>query len=103
MRTNVSLLFCTFMIRHGRPTTLCSFAENVIGPEIVGRARKLSNASAIFGPFVSPPVFFRAAASASIVAAPSAKLAVYGICFAASSACSSLFTAGFGSLPNDDA
>src|SRR4029079_11745558 len=68
IRTNDSLLFCTFMIRHGRPTTLWSVFENVIGPEIVGRPRKFSNAAASLAPVVSPPVFFSAAASASIVA-----------------------------------
>jgi hypothetical protein len=35
IRTNDSLLFWTFMIRQGRPTTLCSVFENVTGPEIV--------------------------------------------------------------------
>ena len=75
IRRYVSLLFCTFMIRHGRPLTLCSVDEYVTGPEIVGTLRKLSNAAASFAPFVEPPVRFSAAASRSIVAAPSAKLA----------------------------
>ena len=38
-----------------------------------------------------------------LVAAPSTKLAVYGMCFDASSAFSRELTAGFGSSPNEEA
>src|SRR5205823_9587620 len=80
-RTKLSLLFCTRMIRHGRPWTVCSFGVYVTGPEIVGWFLKCSMIPASLAPLVEPPLFLSAAASRSIVAAPSTKLAVYGIFF----------------------
>src|SRR6266568_1604940 len=76
IRRYVSLLFCTFMMRHGRPVTLCSVGEYVTGPEIVGTLWNFWIAAASFAPSVDPPVCFSAWASTSIVAAPSTKLAV---------------------------
>ena len=91
------------MIRHGRPWTLCSVGEYVIGPEIVGTFLNFSNDRGELRPVGRAAGLLHGVREESIVAAPRTKLAVYGTFFAASSCLSSLFTAGFGSSPNDDA
>src|SRR3954471_18328343 len=92
------MLFWILITRYRRPNTVCSFAEKLTLPEIVGTLRNFSIVFASVMPFVDPCDRLIAVTTPSTADGPVMKPPV-----AALTCLASVLTALLGSSPNDDA